>query len=161
MQKFKTAIYAHLKKGFDFNVKTMASDAVRSTDMKFDGSDPDYSGMGYFEATNVRQLNEGLNKDGQSLGRYKDVNMGRSYKFSPLEPVDLMLTGDFHRSITAQVQSYFVRMIATDEKTDILTEYWGDDILGIDLDAPTAQPLLDQLIIEAQDAIRHQINGRS
>lgn len=75
---------------------------------------------------NTKQLLKGLDSEGKDLGTYKNF----AYK-NRFRPVDLKLTGDFHRSISPDAGKDNFEMKATDFKTEKLKDKYGDEILGI------------------------------
>lgn len=75
---------------------------------------------------NREQLEKGLDSENKDLGIYRDF----AYK-NRFRPVDLKLTGDFHRSIKPEFASESFNMVATDEKTEKLQDKYGDDIIGL------------------------------
>lgn len=75
---------------------------------------------------NTEQLNKGLDSEGNDLGVYKIF----SYK-NRFRPVDLRDTGAFHNSIQPKLNKERIEVIATDEKTDMLQDKYGDEILGL------------------------------
>jgi len=88
---------------------------------------------------NTEQLNKGQKADGGTTGDYASI----SYK-GRLRPVDLYDTGAFHKSIKANPFGKAFEMKATDEKTEMLQDRYGDDILG----------LTDENITEAGEIIK-------
>ena len=75
---------------------------------------------------NTEQLNKGQKADGSSTGDYANVG----YK-GRLRPVDLYDTGDFHESVFAEAFEDSFSMNATDPKTEMLQDKYGDEILGL------------------------------
>ena len=73
------------------------------------------------------QLQRGVDGKDESLGEYASY----AYK-GRLEPVDLRLTGDFWRSIVPKTYNDYFEMTATDPKTEMLTQKYGDAILDLD-----------------------------
>jgi hypothetical protein len=142
---FDAIIYEALANGLEFNFERMAGDAVMDS-------------LDEFVDANREQLLMGVDSKGKSLGSYKSYG-GESYKGTPLEPVNLYKEGYFHESIQAEGWDE-VEIYATDSKTETLMKDFGEDILGVNLDAPTAVELLETLTRQAIYAIQIQINER-
>lgn len=75
---------------------------------------------------NRKQLDKGLDSEGNSLGEYKHFD----YK-GRWEPVDLKQTGAFRSSFDAQPFGKGFEITASDPKTGELMDKYGDAILGI------------------------------
>lgn len=99
---------------------------------------------------NTSQLEKGTDSEGNDLGVYKIF----SYK-NRFRPVDLRDTGAFHNSINPDVKKDQFQMIATDEKTDMLQDKYGDAILG--LNDESKQYIIDDIREELINASRKAI----
>ena len=99
---------------------------------------------------NTAQLEKGEDSEGNDLGVYKVF----SYK-NRFRPVDLRDTGAFHNSINPDVKKDQFIMSATDEKTDMLQDKYGDEILGLNDDSKqyVIDDIRDDLINESRKAI--------
>lgn len=75
---------------------------------------------------NTIELDKGLDSNGKDLGTYKNFDYKDRFR-----PVDLLLTGRFRGSIFPKTGKKNFEMVATDEKTDMLQDKYGDEILGI------------------------------
>jgi len=78
---------------------------------------------------NRQQLLRGMDTEVRTLGQYARFTYKNRWK-----PVDLKLTGDFHRSIKAKFNPTSVELVATDPKTDELKARYGAEILGLTLE---------------------------
>jgi hypothetical protein len=142
---FSDIISQQLARITDFDLHRMMQQAVEEN-------------LDLFVETNQKQLQEGVDSEGQSLGTYWSYG-GRSYKGGPLSPVDLHLTGDFYDSMDALHGSDGVELTASDYKTPDLQKWYGADILGVDLSAPTADDLQKEIADSARFALQDQIQS--
>lgn len=74
-------------------------------------------------AANNRQLDQGLDGAGKSLGRYKNFK----YK-NRFQPVDLRLTGDYRRKKTVTADVKKTEIFSQDWKEPILEKKYGKNI---------------------------------
>lgn len=81
---------------------------------------------------NTKQLFEGRDANGQSLGGYRNPNYAAFKRsLNPAGVVDLKLTGDFYQGFFAKTDSFPVAFDSTDEKTSELKQKYGE-IFGLD-----------------------------
>lgn len=99
---------------------------------------------------NTLQLEKGLRADGVDLGVYKQFAYKQRFR-----PVDLKDTGDFHKSIQARVNQHSLEMTASDSKTDMLQDKYGDEILGLSDEAK--QYIIDDIRQEFITMVRKSI----
>jgi hypothetical protein len=93
---------------------------------------------------NTEQLRKGEKSDGGTTGTYRNY----SYK-GRFSPVDLYDTGDFHKSIKPKAFGKAFEMVATDEKTEMLQDRYGDEILGLtDKNITEAGEIITETLIE-------------
>lgn len=86
-------------------------------------------------ALNKEQLEAGYGADGKRIGRYRSqVYAQMKNAMNPLPGlgnVDLILTGAFSDSFQVDVNGDEIERIATDSKTDVLIDKYGDDVFGL------------------------------
>ncbi|MFA5768607.1 MAG: hypothetical protein WC871_03610 [Bacteroidales bacterium] len=88
---------------------------------------------------NRSQLKAGLSSGGNKLRRYAST-VYAAFK-SGMNPSpgfgnpDLLLTGEFHQSIVAEVTAEEVAFRATDQKAGNLLSKYGDNILGLSVES--------------------------
>ena len=76
---------------------------------------------------NQTQLQQSIDSDGDWLGEYRSIAYA-NLKGRP--DVDLKLTGDFYRGMFVDANKYPVVFSSRDEKTEMLTAKYGDEIFG-------------------------------
>lgn len=82
---------------------------------------------------NTKQLFEGRDAQGQSLGGYRSQAYADFKRtLNPRGVVDLKLTGSFYNGFFAKADRFPVMFSSTDEKTGELKEKYGDEIFGLD-----------------------------
>lgn len=82
---------------------------------------------------NTKQLFEGRDSQGQSLGGYKSQSYAQFKRtLNPAGVVDLKLTGSFYSGFFAKTDKFPVLFDSTDEKTSELKAKYGDEIFGLD-----------------------------
>lgn len=81
------------------------------------------------EDMNISQLNDGKRSDGSMLPNYSRTSVAVYGK--PSGPMNLKDTGAFHKSITLKSNKVEAEIIATDSKTEMLKDFYGDDIIGL------------------------------
>lgn len=93
------------------------------------------------EDYNREQLKEGMRADESFLRNYSK----NTTKYNPEKSGHIKLydTGDFYASIISEANEVFLLINATDWKTKLLTEEFGDSILG--LSPPNFKKLMDKL----------------
>lgn len=77
----------------------------------------------------AEQLQRGERGDGSKLPNYSPVSVARFGK--PAGPIRLLDQGDFYRGVTVYADDYGMVIVDTDEKTPMLTEKYGDEILEL------------------------------
>jgi hypothetical protein len=75
---------------------------------------------------NRQQLNSGIDSRGKSLGKYANFKYKNRY-----QPVDLKLTGEYHRKKTLGIRKKDAEMFSQDEKAPMLEKRYGKDIEGL------------------------------
>lgn len=78
---------------------------------------------------NRSQLDRGEDAKGKSLGQYKNFKYKNRFK-----PVDLKLTGEFHRKLTlsrSKGNRKQAEIFSQDEKAPALEKKYGKDIMGL------------------------------
>ncbi|HMR19767.1 MAG TPA: hypothetical protein PKA53_10755 [Sphingobacterium sp.] len=78
---------------------------------------------------NRDQLGRGIDSEVRDLGIYKDFNYKNRWR-----PVDLKLTGDFHKSIKPKFNTANFELTSNDPKAGMLQDRYGDSILGLSLE---------------------------
>ena len=76
---------------------------------------------------NREQLQDSIDREGEFLGFYASIAYAN---LKGRDTVDLKLTGDFYRSFFADTSKYPVIFGARDEKTEELTQRYGEEIFG-------------------------------
>lgn len=99
---------------------------------------------------NREQLNKGLRADGKDLGEYKNIG----YK-GRLRPVDLRDTGAFQEKIFAVPFQDKLELIGRDDKTEMLQDKYGDDIIGLSEEAleHTTEIIKIDMVNDVRDTI--------
>jgi len=75
---------------------------------------------------NKGNLSKGLNQDGANLGTYSNFEYKKRWS-----PVDLYLTGEFHKSIKVVFKQKSFEIFSSDKKKRWLIPKYGADIVGI------------------------------
>lgn len=99
---------------------------------------------------NREQLERGIDSEVRDLGIYKDFNYKNRWR-----PVDLKLTGDFHRSIKPKFGSSAFEMTSNDPKADMLQDKYGDTILGLSLE--DIHELGEDITGQVQQGLREKV----
>jgi hypothetical protein len=89
------------------------------------------------ELDNQAQLEEGLDSNNRDITpEYTPFTVQEKQEAGqPYDRVTLRDSGDFYRSIVAQVRGEAITMEASDEKTQELQQKYGRDILGLSEEA--------------------------
>ncbi len=99
---------------------------------------------------NTLQLEKGLRADGKDLGVYKQFAYKQRFR-----PVDLKDKEDFYNSIQVKINQRSLEMYATDSKTDMLQDRYGDEIIGLSDEAK--QYIIDEIRQEFISMVRKSI----
>jgi hypothetical protein len=87
----------------------------------------------FIEDKNAEQLNQGLRGDGSVItppyaALTKQI---KSLKGQPIDRVTLKDEGNFHKGIKAEIGNDSISMFGQDEKTTILEQKYGVEIIGL------------------------------
>jgi len=83
---------------------------------------------------NLDQLKQGQRADGSELPRYSDTSVLVYNK--PAGAIKLYDTGDFYKGIRIEVKNSTettIKLVGTDDKTEMLQSEYGKEIIGISL----------------------------
>jgi len=85
---------------------------------------------------NTRVLfNEGVDSQGNKLPEYSETTKRiKAKKGQPTNRMTLKDTGDFHKGFFARISSGKMTISSKDDKTNELTERYGQDIFGLQAD---------------------------
>lgn len=106
------------------------------------------------------QLSKGLDMEGNDLGSYSE-DYGLKVK-GRLRPVDLKLTGQFHKSMDAKSKRGIITMDNTDpdlDKGNGLERKYGKDIIGLPKDKVDSGEVGEILLYFINERVLQQLNG--
>lgn len=117
-------------KAYKAKLEQVISDFDAITDKVLDDNKQAYADE------NTRVLfNEGVDSQGNKLPEYSEITKRiKQKKGQPTNRMTLKDTGDFHEGFFAKISSGKMTISSKDDKTNELTERYGQDIFGLQAD---------------------------
>lgn len=110
---------------------------------------------------NQSQLKAGLDSDDRTLGTYaiETIRLKESNPKRTLTGYNISLydTGSFHNKMKLAVKDMILTIDSGDKKRDMLTHFYGENILG--LDETSINLLIEKIMPEIINEISELING--